>query len=193
MEGPPQPPRDVVPQERPTPVYTMPPLSPPGSPDSDGWYLHSYPDEERQIDIMCDYIHRRRYYPQENDDERDTYYTSDEEDKEFDPLTCTDEEERLWQRLRAEGADCLQQKYAEYQAKALGLPYDVTKLIEGYIYHKRQNESLCENTQFIAKHNFVKCAVCGYHRCSRCNTKFIPNEGDPPACSCPEWKLLFKA
>ena len=126
-------------------------------------------------------------------DERNTYYTSDEEDKEFDPFTCTDEEERLWQRLRAEGADYLQRKHAEYRAKALGLPPDVAKLVEDYIYHKRQNESLCENTQFIAKHNFVKCAVCGYHRCSRCNTKFIPGEGDPPACSCKGWKLLFKA
>ena len=87
----------------------------------------------------------------------------------------------------------LQQQHAKVRAKALGLPQGVTELIEGYIYYARQNESRCKNTQFIAKHDFKKCSVCGYHRCSRCNTKFIPGEGDPPACSCKGWKLLFKA
>ena len=131
---------------------------------------------------------------------RGTYYSSDE-DEDFDPRTCNDGEISYWQKMRAIGADYLQQTHAEYQAKTLegtiecigrGLDRDVTKKIEKIVYAKRQHESMCQDGQFVAKHNFVRCKVCGYHRCSRCNTKYIPMDGHPPTCSCRGWKLLFR-
>ena len=174
----------------------MPPLSPPGSPDSDGWYLHSYPDDERQIDIMCDYIHRRRYYPQESDAE-----ASEDDSRESDAEASEDEEkEYFYQGTCRAGAKEMQKTYANYLANMLKgtigciggkrLPEDVILVIADFIRVKRQNDNLCGYM-----HTFTKCDTCGNYRCGRCNTKFTPLWPEHPAqpCLCSGWKLLFKA
>ena len=269
VEGPPQPPRDAVPHELPTPGYTMPPLSPPGSPNSDGWYLHDYPNDERlDYSYSTSHSHENDAEVSENEEAQSYANGNDYEpesppEESFEPESppeesaapmdtsplssmssanqlaapvpgmvllqapqptlwgvplpsphedgfyipppsprypgfsrarVSEEEWYYWQDRRRLGAVRMHRRYARYQANALmgtvgstALTADVIAEIRAIVSDERITYNLCG-----FKHTFEACEVCGYHRCSRCNSKFAPDKNAPPPCKCRGWRLIFE-